>query len=154
MIKTFCRVQRAKEQAVAERAERRPVLDVAAGYQRAVRQAGASAARPTVVLAVGTARLTWHDDGPAERLVYVVQWRDLMLSPSGPPRRDERPRGPMVGTRTVIVVSSVSRSIVRSRITAARKSFNSGRGRSFQSAGRTLSRCVTAVTASSGVGGR
>jgi hypothetical protein len=90
----------------------RSVLDVAAAYQRAARHRGASPGRPTVVLAAGTARVSWHDDGPAERLVYVVRWDNLMFPSSGPARRDGRPSGSVIGTRTVIVDSGTGKVLL------------------------------------------
>lgn len=81
----------------------RPALDAAAAYQRAARQGGAATARPTVGLAMATTRLSWDDDGPVERLVYMVQWHNVSWMPSGPPRPDGRGHGPAVGTRTVLV---------------------------------------------------
>jgi hypothetical protein len=90
-----------------------PVLDAAAAYQQASRQGGASSARPTVALAVGITRLSWDDGGPAERLVYVVGWDNVNLRFFGPPRRDGRPHGAAVGTRTVIVDAGTGTGLLR-----------------------------------------
>lgn len=83
--------------------ESRPALDAAAAYQRAARRVGASIGRSTVGLAMATTRLVWDDGGPAERLVYVVRWDNVSWMPSGPRRADGRGRGPVIGTRTVLV---------------------------------------------------
>jgi hypothetical protein len=86
-------------------ADLRPSLDAPAAYQRAERQGGPSSTRPTVALALGIVRPggNWDDGGLAERLVYVVRWDNVNLRFYGPPRRDGRPHGPAVGTRTGIV---------------------------------------------------
>jgi hypothetical protein len=105
-----------------------PTLDAAAAFQRAAQRGVASTGRAAVFSAMATTRRNWIDDGPAERLVYVVRWDNLSWVPSGPPCPDGRGRGPAIGTRTVIIEAETGSVLLdRLRGTTGRPAVSSDR---------------------------